>query len=160
MNQADPLAQMARSIIDANRYLTLGTTEPDHRPRLSPVYFTHADYRTFYWVSAPEAQHSRNIAARPAIAIVMFDSTAEIGQGRAVYIDADASIVADDDLPRCCGEAFAHGGPDAVRFAPHELAGDAVLRLFRAGATSCAVHIPGRDPVYGTGVDRRRDVAF
>ncbi len=43
MRPTDELGEMARRVIDTNRYLTLGTTEPDHRPRLSPVYFTHVD---------------------------------------------------------------------------------------------------------------------
>lgn len=158
MNLPEDLDEMARRIIDTNRYLTLGTTEPDHRPRVSPVYFTHVDYRTFYWVSSPAARHSRNIAARPAVAIVIFDSTAEIGRGRAVYIGADASAVTDDELPRRCTEAFADVGPGAKRFQPHELSGDAALRLYRAYATGHEVHVPGRDPVYGTGVDTRREV--
>ena len=52
---------MARRVIDHNRYLVLGTVEPDGRPRLSPVFYTPVDYRDFYWVSSPEAQHSHNV---------------------------------------------------------------------------------------------------
>ncbi len=158
MNRPNDLGEMARHVIDTNRYLTMGTTEPDQRPRLSPVYFTHVDYRDFYWVSSPAAHHSMNIAAQPEIAIVIFDSTASIGQGQAVYVSAHASVVADDELPQRCAEAFARVGPGAKRFQPHELSGDAVLRLYRARATSHEVHIPGRDPVYGAGVDTRRPV--
>jgi hypothetical protein len=158
MNRSNDLDEMARHVIDTNRYLTLGTTEPDGRSRLSPVYFTHVDYRDLYWVSSPAARHSMNIAARPEIAIVIFDSTAPIGQGQAVYVAAHASIVADDALPQRCAEAFARVDPGAKRFAPHELSGGAVLRLYRARATSHEVHIPGRDPVYGAGVDTRRPV--
>ena len=158
MNRSDDLGEMARHVIDTNRYLTMGTTEPDQRPRLSPVYFTHVDYRDFYWVSSPAARHSINIAAHPEIAIVIFDSTAPIGQGQAVYVSAHASVVADDELPQRCVEAFARVGPGAKRFGPHELSGDAALRLYRAHATSHEVHIPGRDPVHGAGVDTRRPV--
>lgn len=158
MNRPNDLGEMARHIIDTNWYLTLGTTEPDHRPRLSPVYFTHVDYRDFYWVSSPTARHSMNIAARPDVAIVIFDSTAPIGRGRAVYVSAHASVVAEDELPQRFAEAFARVGPGATRFQPHDLSGDAVLRLYRARATSHEVHIPGRDPIYGAGIDTRRQV--
>ncbi len=160
MNRLDHLGEMARQVIDTNLYLTLGTTEDDLRPRLSPVYFTHVGYRDFYWVSSPAAHHSRNIAARPQIAIVIFDSTAPIGQGQAVYLSACASVVADDELPRRCAEAFARVDPGAKRFQPQELSGDAALRLYRARAASHEVHIPGRHPVHGTGVDTRRQVAL
>ena len=110
-------------------------------------------------MSSPAAHHSTNLAAQPEIAIVIFDSTASIGQGQAVYLSAHASVVGDDELPQRCAEAFARVGPGAKRFQPHELPGDgAILRLYRARATSHEVHIPGRDPVYGAGVDTRRQV--
>ena len=156
---SDDLDELARQVIDENRYLTLGTTEPDNRPRVSPVFFTHAGYRDFYWVSAPAARHSANIAARPEVAIVIFDSTAPVGAGRAVYIGAHAAVVTEDDLPQGCAAAFADVEPGARPFQPHELSGDAPLRLYRARATSHEVHIPGRDPTYGTGVDTRRRVS-
>jgi hypothetical protein len=158
MNRPNDLGEMARHVIDMNRYLTLGTTEPDGRSRLSPVYFTHVDYRDFYWVSSPEARHSTNIADRPEVAAVIFDSTAPVGQGRAVYLSARAALVPDDELPRRCAEAFARVGPGAKQFTPDELSGDALLRLYRAQASSHEVHIPGRDPVHGTGIDTRRPV--
>ena len=159
MTQARDLDELARQIIDENRYLTLGTTEPDHRPRVSPVYFTHSGYRDFYWVSSPRAHHSLNIAARPDVAAVIFDSSAAIGQGRAVYLSAHASIVPDDELPQRCAEAFARVDPGAVAFGPAELTGEAVLKLYRAHATSHEIHIAGRDPVFGTGIDSRRPVS-
>jgi hypothetical protein len=159
MNTHDDLAAIARAAIDANRYLTLGTTEPDQRPRLSPVYFTHVSYRRFYWVSSPLAHHSRNVAGRPAVAIVIFDSTAEIGMGRAVYVDAIATEVSEDELEPACAEAFAAVDTGAHAFTPAELAGGAKLRLYRADATTHELHVPGRDPVHGTGIDRRVPVS-
>lgn len=160
MTRPNDLAEIGRQVIDTNRYLTLGTTEPDHRPRVSPVYFTHVDYRDFYWVSSPTARHSRNIAARPEIAIVIFNSAAPIGQGQAVYVSAHASVVAADELPGRCAEAFARVSPGAKRFQPDELSGDAALRLYRARAISHEIHIAGRDPTYGAGVDTRRKVSL
>jgi predicted pyridoxine 5'-phosphate oxidase superfamily flavin-nucleotide-binding protein len=48
--RGDPdLNAMARRAIDANRYTTLATVDPDGRPRLSPVYYTAARYTDFYW---------------------------------------------------------------------------------------------------------------
>ncbi|TDB75046.1 pyridoxamine 5'-phosphate oxidase family protein [Actinomadura sp. KC216] len=158
MNLPDDLDELARAIIDANRYMTLGTTEPDNRPRLSPVYFTHTAYRTFYWVSSPSAQHSRNIEARPSVALAIYDSTAEIGAGRCAYIEATASIVPDEELPQRCAEAFAHIDPGAKAFHPEELTGDAHLRLYAAHATNHEVHVPGRDPSNESGIDTRRQV--
>lgn len=159
-DHVDDLEERARRVLDTNRYLTLGTTEPDQGPRLSPVYFTHVDYRDFYWVSWPAARHSLNVAARPGIAIVVFDSTSPIGEGRAVYVSAHAWLVPDEELPQRCAEAFASVDPDVKRFQPHDLSGDADGRLYRARADRHEIHVPGRDPKYGTGIDTRQEVSL
>lgn len=151
---------MVRQVVDANHYMTLGTSEPDGRPRLSPVYFTHAGYRDYYWVSSPTAHHSLNLTARPSVAMVIFDSTTAPGDSHAVYLEADAAQVADEELAARCATAFAQVAAGARAFTPEELSGDAALRLYRAQATKHEVHIRGRDPIYGTGVDRRLAVAL
>jgi len=137
------------------RYMTLGTTEPDGRPRVSPVYFTHDEYRDFYWVSSPDAHHSRNVAQRPDVAIVIFDSDAPVGEGQAVYVTAQASEVPEADLAERCATAFARVSKGAKPFTPEELSGEAVLRLYVARASTHEVHVPGRHPLHGTGIDRR-----
>src|SRR5215216_1335746 len=71
--------------------MTLGTADGDGRPWVSPVYYAPEGYAGFYWVSSPEATHSRNIATRPEVSIVIFDSRAPIGSGQGVYVRA-ASI--------------------------------------------------------------------
>jgi len=70
--------------------MTLATLDPDGCPRLSPVYYTAARHTDFYWVSSPEAHHSRNLAERPEVQIVIFDSSAPVGHGEAVYIRGTA----------------------------------------------------------------------
>jgi Pyridoxamine 5'-phosphate oxidase len=144
----------ARRVIDTNQYMTLGTTDPDGRPRLSPVYYTPARYTDLYWVSSPAAQHSLNLADRPEAEIVIFGSTAPVGQGEAVYLDAVAAQVPDDQLETVCPEAF-RATPGAHRFTPAELR-DGDLRLYVAHVRSCEVHVPGRDPVHGRGLDSRQ----
>lgn len=152
---APSLDAMARSVIDGNRYLTLGTRDAAGRPRLSPVYYTPARYTDFYWVSSPDARHSRNVAEQPDVEIVIFDSTAEIGKGRAVYLSATARQIGEDELAAVCPEAFrtTSGEP---RFEPAELRGAELLRLYVAHMTSCEVHVPGGYPVYGRALDSRQ----
>lgn len=158
MSTPTDLVAYAHRVIDGNQYMTLGTAEPDGRPRVSPVYFTHWAYRDFYWVSSPDAQHSANIAARPDVAIVIYDSTAPVGLGQAVYLTARAEQVPDAELAEHCARAYAEVAPGAVAFTPADLSGDADLRLYVARATRHEVHIRGRDPVHGTGVDRRLEI--
>jgi hypothetical protein len=145
---------MARRVIDANLYMTVATVDPGGAPRLSPVYYTPARYTDLYWVSSPEAHHSRNLLERPEVEIVIFDSSVAVGHAEAVYISARAREIPEDELAAVVGEAFQQRG-GARRFAPEDLAGEADLRLYVASATSWEVLIRGGDPIYGTGIDRR-----
>jgi hypothetical protein len=149
------LNELARRVIDDNHYMVVGTLDPDGAPRLSPVYYTPARYSDLYWLSSPEAHHSRNVAERPGVSIVIFDSSARVGYGEAVYLAATARQVADEELDAVWGEAFrARAG--AREFAPDELRGEAPLRLYVARIGSCEVHVPGRHPVHGRGLDSRQ----
>jgi hypothetical protein len=152
--QAD-LDATARRVIDANHYMTPATREPDGGPRLSPVYYTAARYTDFYWISSPQARHSRNVVDRPEVELVIFDSTVAVGEGEAVYVSATARPIRDDELEALCPEAF-RTTAGARRFAPDELRGGAPLRLFVAHATAWEVHVAGSDPFHGRGVDTRQ----
>ena len=129
---------VAREIIDANLYMVLGTADADGNPWASPVYFAPDDYRDFFWVSRPEARHSRNLSARDgqAIAIVIFDSSVPIGTGRGVYMSAVAREVPVEDsaegLAVFSRRSLAHGG---VAWTAKDVQPPAELRLFQATAT-------------------------
>jgi hypothetical protein len=99
----DDLDAHARALIEANLYLTLGTADAEGRPWVSPVYFATADYTEFYWVSAHDAAHSRNIAQRPQVSMVICDSQVPTYHGRAVYLSAMAAELAGRDLDRGIG---------------------------------------------------------
>jgi nitroimidazol reductase NimA-like FMN-containing flavoprotein (pyridoxamine 5'-phosphate oxidase superfamily) len=92
----EELRAIATSIIDANRFMTLATADGGGKPWASPVWFAPDGNGEFLWVSSPEAQHSRNLAARPEVAIVIFDSH-ETGGWNAVYMSATAAELDDVD---------------------------------------------------------------
>ena len=94
------LDDVARAIIDGNRYMVLGTADEGGRPWVSPVYYAPSGYSELYWVSSPEAQHSHNLAARPDLSIVVFDSQAPVGEGQCVYMSAVAEQPTGADLER------------------------------------------------------------
>jgi nitroimidazol reductase NimA-like FMN-containing flavoprotein (pyridoxamine 5'-phosphate oxidase superfamily) len=93
---------IARRLIEANMYMTIATSDGDGRPWVSPVWFAPASDTELFWVSAPDARHSRNLAVRPEIAIVIFDSTVPVGSAEALYLEAVAEQVADHGV----GEAI------------------------------------------------------
>jgi pyridoxine/pyridoxamine 5'-phosphate oxidase len=94
------LAVMAAQIIDANRYLVLATADQHGAPWVSPLWYAHAGYREFFWVSDPQARHSQNIGIHPGVSMVIFDSSARPGAASAVYIGGTAGMVAGPDLER------------------------------------------------------------
>ncbi|WP_151476386.1 pyridoxamine 5'-phosphate oxidase family protein [Streptomyces albicerus] len=107
-------AEIARGIIDTNRYLVLATADRAGLPWSSPVYFAHRECREFFWLSSPQATHSRNIAVRPQVGIAVFDSSVPIGTGQGVYMSAVAEPVdgpeAENAIEVFSRRSVAHGG--------------------------------------------------
>ena len=136
----DENAVAARAIVDANHYMTLATAGSTGEPWASPVWFATADYRRFFWVSKPGARHSLNLAARPQIAIVIFDSQLRPGAGRAVYISAVAGEVESaevvDGLEVYSGRSVAEG---LEAWASTDVLPEASHRLYRATASEVFV---------------------
>jgi uncharacterized protein YhbP (UPF0306 family) len=113
----------------------LGTADEAGRPWASPVYFASDGYRDFYWVSRPEAAHSRNIEQRPEIGVVIFDSSVPIGAARAVYMSAVARQVEGDEretgIEVFSRRSVLHG---AGEWTLGDVEPPAPLRLYRARA--------------------------
>ena len=147
------LAALARQTLSANRFMVLGTVDPSGRPRVSPVWFSMVDHSDIYWLSNPDSHHSRNIADRPGVSIVVFDSSADPHTGQAVYLEATAERVPEDELEDACAVAF-RDVDEALSFTPESLA-DEPFVLYRAHVTAAEVHVRGRDHEDGTGSDQR-----
>ena len=158
MNEDEELASRARAVVDSNKYMVLGTADQDGHPWVTPVYFTPDGYSDFYWTSSPDARHSRILANRPELSIVIFDSQVPIGGAKAVYIAARAELVPDDELEHCA-ELFGSRFPELSRYAAAEqYRPPSPLRLYRARATEHSILISGRDPDFGRGIDSRMTV--
>ncbi len=150
---SEDLDGIARAIIDGNRYMVLGTADRDGRPWVSPVYYAPSGYADLYWVSSPEAQHSQNLAARPEVSIVVFDSQAPVGEGQGVYMFALAEQLEGAEAVRGV-EIFSrvsvsHGAKPWIL---EDLRAPAVLRLYRARVSEHWVLDPERRPDQRTGV--------
>jgi nitroimidazol reductase NimA-like FMN-containing flavoprotein (pyridoxamine 5'-phosphate oxidase superfamily) len=128
-------AARARAIVDANAYMVLATADREGRPWASPVWFAPHEYREFFWVSSPDARHSRNIDGRGEVAVVIFDSQAPVGSGQGVYLSAVAEEVAGgaraDGIEIFSRRSLEQG---AREWTLAEVEGPAPLRLYRATA--------------------------
>ena len=148
-------AAQARSIIDDSNYMVLGTADAEGRPWATPVWFAVDSYRTFYWVSSHEARHSRNIGERPAIGIVIFDSSVLIGAGQGVYMEAEAEQLAEGaDLDRALAvfsdRSLERGGRAWTR---SDVADDGLIRVYRARASSHSMLAKDGQPDHRLQVD-------
>jgi nitroimidazol reductase NimA-like FMN-containing flavoprotein (pyridoxamine 5'-phosphate oxidase superfamily) len=126
----------ARAVFAANRYMVLGTADEDGRPWTTPVWYAREGYHELHWVSDPQTRHSRNIAARREISIVVFDSQVPVGSAAAVYMQAVAQQLTGAELERGM-EVFARESA-AQGLAPWTLAdvtAPAKHRLYRATVT-------------------------
>jgi nitroimidazol reductase NimA-like FMN-containing flavoprotein (pyridoxamine 5'-phosphate oxidase superfamily) len=130
------LARVAREIVDSNLYMTLATADSDGHPWASPVWYAHEGYTDFLWVSRPEVRHSRNLASRPALSIVIFDSSVPVGGARAVYIEATSEEVSASERERAIElysqRSQAHG---AGQWRAADVTTPAPQRLYRAKAS-------------------------
>jgi uncharacterized protein YhbP (UPF0306 family) len=135
MTDGPDAAAVAKAIIDASLYMVLATADQAGQPWASPVYYAHAEHREFYWVSAPEARHSRNLQARPELSIVIFDSSVPIGTGQGVYMSASGREVVggerDGGLAVFSRRSLEHGGRV---WTLEDVEDPARLRLYRATA--------------------------
>ena len=151
MNQ-QALGVIARSIIDSNMYMVLGTANESGQPWVSPVYFGHMEYKEFYWISSLEVRHSRNIAVRPQVSIVIFDSQVPVGKGQALYMSAVAEELTGPDVDRgldIYNGRFSNPAEHGVRAVTSEdVRAPALYRLYRATASDHWVLDPAGHPDY------------
>ncbi|MET7421537.1 pyridoxamine 5'-phosphate oxidase family protein [Dactylosporangium sp. NPDC005555] len=125
--------EAARVALDGNRYVVLGTADASGRPWVSPVFYTMSGYRELIWMSSPETLHSRNLAVRPEVSLVVYDSSVRVGEAFAVYMRGVAAEVTGEAVAAVAaayGEAALPKGGRRVR--PGEVAGDGIYRMYRA----------------------------
>ena len=141
MTPDEKRSDQARHIIDANQYMVLGTADVAGDPWASPVWFAHDDYRELVWISSPEARHSRNIAERPRLGIVIFDSRVPIGSGQGVYLSCEAAVAFGVEVDRLLDtfnrRSLAQGGSVLARSDVDWP--NAAFRLYRAVAAEASM---------------------
>ena len=141
MNEEKDWKAIGRGMVDDARYITIATADSSGQPWATPVYFAHRDYRDFFWVSVPEATHSRNLRDRREVGIVVFDSSARIGEGfGAVYISGVARELpaheAEEGIAIFSERSLAHGG---VEWTAEDVREPARHRLYQATAEAVYV---------------------
>lgn len=128
--------QAAERVLSGTRYVVLSTADEDGLPWVTPVWFARDGRAEFYWVSDPETRHSRNIAVRADVALVVFDSQVPVGEASAFYARANAAQVPNGEV--AAGMAVFSREAEAQGIGVWDVdrvTGDARLRLYRATVT-------------------------
>ena len=134
MPEEQDLAEIARSIVDTNRFMALGTADRSGSPWVSPVWYAPLSYREYVWVSRPGTRHSRNLGERPQVAIAIYDSHRP-GSWTAFYMAAVAEELSDvDDALEAFNRRSEAQGLRAWSRA--EVVSSGEFRLYRATASA------------------------
>lgn len=141
-----------RAVLDDVSYLVLGTADADGNPWTTPLFFAARGEHRLYWVSAPDSRHSRNLAARPTVAVTVFDSRGPIGMGDAVYLTATARLL--DGDAALAGLAVLNGRlPDDRPLDHDDLLPVGPLAVYEAVVDEHRVLVRGGDPRFANEID-------
>jgi nitroimidazol reductase NimA-like FMN-containing flavoprotein (pyridoxamine 5'-phosphate oxidase superfamily) len=161
VTEQDP-GEVARAIVHANVYMTLATADGEGRPWASPVFYATDGAGAFYWMSSPETTHSRNLAARPEVALVIFDSRAVPPDGEGVWLSATAAELTGEDIE--AGLAVYPGPPErgGRRIGLDVVTAPSPYRLYRAVVTEASILCPREGPCapHGLSYDHRLTVVL
>src|SRR3989338_10068592 len=83
-------SKLAKDILRSNIYCTLATASHFGLPWAAPIFYALDDNYNFYFISRPQALHSRHIKINPHIALAVFDSHQPEGTGNGVQIAGKA----------------------------------------------------------------------
>lgn len=92
------LNELARNIIVENQYCILATSDELGNPWISPVAYVFDQQWNLYFVSMPSSKHGQNIKKNGKVAVSIFDSTQNWGDGVGLQIESTIEIVKGVDV--------------------------------------------------------------
>jgi uncharacterized protein YhbP (UPF0306 family) len=117
------LRELAHALLEASSLCAIATVSVTKTPHVNTAYFAASAELDLVWLSDPESQHSRNLAANPAAAVAIYDSRQTWG-----VADRGIQLFGSARLPSRPGEAEALY---AARFATYDPARFTSYRLYR-----------------------------
>jgi hypothetical protein len=138
------IRRIAEELLEASTLCAISTVGPRGSAYVNTAYFAWASDLRIIWLSAPRAQHSRNLRGNPSAAIAVYDSSQTWGKpDRGIQLFGSAGEAGAD------GEAvYAARFPD---YRPSDLVGYRVyellphrLKLFDERALSSGTFVTAR----------------
>jgi uncharacterized protein YhbP (UPF0306 family) len=110
--EASKLIEKARYILRNNRYMTLATYSMGVLPWASPVAYALDSSWTFYWYSAQNATHSKNISQNRNVTAAIFNSAATFEEVDGIQLAGLADMVSVSELQLVHKLYWEHCFPD------------------------------------------------
>jgi nitroimidazol reductase NimA-like FMN-containing flavoprotein (pyridoxamine 5'-phosphate oxidase superfamily) len=82
-----------RALLERENTLVLATTANDGTPAATPLFYYSDGERNLYWLSSPDSRHSRNLSARPRVAVAIFAQVVDWTEIRGVQMEGVAEAV-------------------------------------------------------------------
>ena len=151
----EQLIQKAKEIIEKIIYISLATTH-NNIPWNTPLVAAYDDQYNFYWRSAQEAVHSKNIKENDKVFFTLFDTHEQNWKLReAIYIQATAVEINNEEeikqilplLDKRSGTSFG----TAVNFL-----NDSPRRVYKAVPEKIWINVDGE--IKGQFVDKRVEI--
>lgn len=136
MAAANGYEDSARRILEGNRFMVLSTCDLDKRPWAATVYYAYSSKYEFFFLSALDSRHSKNVSQNPKVAFVVFDSTQPMGKAESVQAEGTATLIPftealKDAIRIYSAKQFPDSKMDPLkRYQPSELA-ESALRFYR-----------------------------
>ncbi|MDE1868707.1 MAG: pyridoxamine 5'-phosphate oxidase family protein [Candidatus Micrarchaeota archaeon] len=145
--------RIARSLIEGNKYMVLSTCDSSAKPWAATVFYAHDRDYNFYFISAIDTLHAKNIIENPNVAFVIFDSHTPIGRYDAVQASGVVEQLNRQDVPAAidtyCRKLFSGTENPGARYDPMNYTEPAEFRIFRIRL----------EHIYTTSEERRTEIS-
>jgi uncharacterized protein YhbP (UPF0306 family) len=136
---AERIGAVARDLLDASTLCAISTVGPRGRAYVNTAYFAWSPELRIIWLSAPGAQHSRNLRANASAAVAVYDSSQTWGKpDRGIQLFGDANADGSDAEEIYAARFRAYELRQSYRF--YELAPRRV-KLFDEGALGAGTFV-------------------
>lgn len=153
--------EKAKQILAENIYCTVATASSNGIPWISPVFFGYDEGFNIYWISDKNSKHSQLIRQNPKVAIVIFNSQAPEGKGDAVYIEAEAyELIDENEVKEGIRIRDSRAKVEEFRVKKiEEVINDGVWRIYKATPIKISKLTSG-EYINGQYVDKRKEVSL
>lgn len=141
--------------------MVVASASKDGIPWVSPVFFAYdADYN-LYWISYKLADHSELLRANPKASIVIFDSSAQEGDGDGVYFQCDVEELSDEaEISKAMNVLDSRVEKDEFRIKKiQDVTGDGVWRIYKAIPNKVSKLTKG-EYINGQLIDKRVEISL